>query len=134
RAARNAPNRCVIRRAGHPLKHDGIAPPAPASWPRMRRPSCATSESRNRFAGPGVRGAMRRVTAVLAVTLIVTGCQLLPFLGGSAGTPAPTATTPEQAAQLVLARDARFSGLARRDPNLIGQGSWWDAAATAAGY
>lgn len=71
-------------------------------------------------------------TALLALTaLLVSGCQLLPFVGGSPGSPAPEVTTPEQAAQLVLGQDPRFAGLGRRDPNLIGQGSWWDVSESA---
>ena len=78
---------------------------------------------------------MKRVAVSLGLTvLLVAGCQLLPFLGGPGGSPAPQVTTAEQAAALVLAQDARFKDIARRDPDLIGQGSWWDVAATASGY
>jgi hypothetical protein len=67
--------------------------------------------------------------AVLAA-VFVAGCQLFPGLGTG---PAPV-TTPEQAAHVVLAQDARFHDLPRHDPNLIGQGSWWDVVETGQAY
>jgi hypothetical protein len=74
---------------------------------------------------------MKRIVGPLAIAaLLVAGCQLFPGVG----TGSPRVTTPEQAAELVLARDARFHDLARHDPNLIGQGSWWDVTETAQGY
>jgi hypothetical protein len=74
---------------------------------------------------------MKRILGLLALAaLLAGGCQLFPGLGTG---PAPV-TSPERAAQLVLAQDARFHDLARRDPNLIGQGSWWEATETAQGY
>jgi hypothetical protein len=74
---------------------------------------------------------MKRTVVLLSLAaLLVGGCQLFPGVG----TGSPSVTTPEQAAQLVLAQDARFHDLARRDTNLIGQGSWWDVAETAQAY
>jgi hypothetical protein len=74
---------------------------------------------------------MKRIAGLLAlVAVLAAGCQLFPGVG----TGSPSVTTPEQAAQLVLAQDARFHDLARRDPNLIGQGSWWDVTETAQRY
>jgi hypothetical protein len=76
-------------------------------------------------------GPITRIVGVVALAaMLVAGCQLFPALGTG---PAPV-TTPERAAQLVLAQDARFHDLARHDPNLIGQGSWWDVIETAKGY
>ena len=66
---------------------------------------------------------------------------MTPLPGGSvspdpsappAVTPAPTATPPsgplaeDEVVALVLAQDPRFAGLGRRDPDLIGQGSWYE--------
>jgi len=48
--------------------------------------------------------------------------------------PAPTIGSPEEAAALVIAADPRFAGITRKDPNLIGQGSWWQAEARDGGY
>lgn len=48
--------------------------------------------------------------------------------------PAPVVTSPEGAAARVIASDQRFQGIARKDPNLIGQGSWWQAEARDGGY
>jgi hypothetical protein len=74
---------------------------------------------------------MKRIAGLLAfAALLAAGCQLFPGVG----TGSPSVTTPEQAVQLVLAQDARFHDLARRDLNLIGQGSWWDVSETAQGY
>jgi hypothetical protein len=73
----------------------------------------------------------KRIVGLLALaTVLVAGCQLFPGVGLE---PAPV-TTPEQAAGLVLAQDARFHDLPRHDINLIGQGSWWDVTKTAQGY
>jgi hypothetical protein len=81
---------------------------------------------------------MRRPATILviclAAALLASGCQLLRFVGGSSGSPQPEVTTGDQAAQLVLAKDTRFAGLPRRDPNLIGQGSWWDVAPSGEGF
>jgi len=78
---------------------------------------------------------MKRLAVLLGLTAILAGgCQLLPFLGGPGGSPVPQVTTAEQAAALVLAQDARFKDIARRDPDLIGQGSWWEVTATQSGY
>lgn len=74
---------------------------------------------------------MKRIAGLLALAaLLVGGCQLFPGVA----TGSPPVTTPEDAAQRVLAEDARFHDLVRRDPNLIGQGSWWDVTETAQGY
>ena len=48
--------------------------------------------------------------------------------------PSPTSvTTPDQAAALVLASDPRFAGLARQDPNLIGQCCFYTVTPAATG-
>lgn len=85
----------------------------------------------------------RRAILVLAaaIVLIVAACTS----GGvgptatAPGSPAPPATptapppapitTPEQAAQLVLAADPRFRGIGPYDPNAIGQAAWYEARA-----
>ncbi len=70
----------------------------------------------------------RLAPAVLLViaALAVVGCN--PAAQATAPAP-PTAavTTPEEAMAAVRARSPLFDGLARKDPNAVGQGSWWDA-------
>ena len=48
----------------------------------------------------------------------------------------PTASplTESRAVALVLQTDPRFTGLPRRDPGAIGQGSWYEVARSASGY
>lgn len=76
-------------------------------------------------------GPIKRIAGLVVLAAVfVAGCQLFPGLGTG---PAPV-TTPEQAVQVVLAQDARFLDLPRHDPNLIGQGSWWDVVETGQGY
>jgi len=78
---------------------------------------------------------VKRLAVILGLAAVVVGgCQLLPFLGNPGGSPVPQVTTSKQAAALVLAQDGRFKDIGRRDPDLIGQGSWWDVAQTASGY
>lgn len=48
--------------------------------------------------------------------------------------PAPVVRSAEEAGARVIASDRRFSGIARQDPDLIGQGSWWQAEARDGGY
>ena len=70
-----------------------------------------------------------RLLLVIAGAMLLTGC--------SAGAPAsePTAVPPSAAGPVVTAADAvarviieepRFAGIAARDPNLIGQASWYE--------
>ena len=40
---------------------------------------------------------------------------------------APVVGSPEEAAARVIASDPRFTGILRKDSNMIGQGSWWEA-------
>lgn len=48
--------------------------------------------------------------------------------------PIPKIGSPEQAGAFVVASDPRFAGITRKDPNLIGQGSWWQAEPREGGY
>ncbi len=48
--------------------------------------------------------------------------------------PAPIVGSPEEAAARVIASDSRFAGIARKNADLIGQGSWWEASVTSSGY
>lgn len=43
-------------------------------------------------------------------------------------------TSPEEAAELVLASDPRFAGFGPQDPNLIGQCCWYEVTQKADGY
>lgn len=60
---------------------------------------------------------------------------------GPSGSPAPGKTpapsgslTADEAVALVLASDARFTGIGPKDPNLIGQGSWYEAGPGTTGF
>jgi Carboxypeptidase regulatory-like domain len=81
---------------------------------------------------------------VSILVLVASAC------GSAAATPSPTSgpsgappspsspvvlpvTTPDQAAQLVVAGDARFLGIERRDPNVIGGCCFYDASANGDG-
>ena len=82
---------------------------------------------------------------LVSILVLVSGA-----CGSAAATPSPTSepsgappspsspvvlpvTTPDQAAQLVVASDARFKGIDRRDPNLIGGCCFYDASANGDG-
>ena len=82
------------------------------------------------------------VIHALALSIAFAACT-----GGAGPTPSPQPSDPpastqpgpviasaEEAGALVVASDQRFAGIARQDPDLIGQGSWWQAEARAAGY
>jgi hypothetical protein len=65
---------------------------------------------------------------ILLVALFVAACA-----GGIGGAPAPTAvggglvTTEDEAIARVLGTEPRFAGITKRDPDMIGQSSWYDA-------
>jgi len=65
----------------------------------------------------------RRLTAALAtVLLVLVGCA-----GGHR-------MTADQAARLALTQQDRFTGIAARDDNLIGQAAWYQVAASGDGW
>lgn len=68
--------------------------------------------------------ARLRVVPV-ALALVLAAC--------SSGGPAATVDRAD-AVRLVLAENARFTGLVERDPNLIGQSSWWEVSRIADGW
>ena len=70
----------------------------------------------------------------LVLGVAVVAGQVLPRFTGGGPSPAAEVTSPEQAAAVALAQDPRFAGLRRRDPDLIGQGSWWEAAEADGAY
>jgi hypothetical protein len=74
------------------------------------------------------------VVAALVLGVAVVAGQVLPRLGGASPSSGSQISSPEAAATAVLARDPRFTGLRHRDPDLIGQGSWWEATESGAGY
>jgi hypothetical protein len=65
---------------------------------------------------------------ILLVALFVAACG-----SGSGGAPAPTAagggpvTTEDEAIARVIDTEPRFAGIAERDPDMIGQSSWYEA-------
>ncbi len=72
---------------------------------------------------------LARPLLALSLLAVVAGCAAT----GPATTPAatsPDVSTADGAMAAVRARSPLFDGIARKDPNLIGQGSWWDAAAS----
>ncbi|MEX1156838.1 MAG: carboxypeptidase-like regulatory domain-containing protein [Chloroflexota bacterium] len=64
---------------------------------------------------------------IIGLILILAACSRLP-----GGTTAPL--TADEAVQLVLAQQARFTGIEPLDPNLIGQSSWYQVTDTDAGW
>jgi hypothetical protein len=70
---------------------------------------------------------------VLAIVISVAACS---GAGGPSvsqvASPAPTAggpvTTPEDAVARVIAKEPRFAGITKRDPDMIGQASWYEVA------
>jgi len=78
--------------------------------------------------------------AGLLLALIASAC------GGAAspapsGSPTPEATpapsgplTADEAVALVLASDTRFAGIGPKDPNLIGQGAWYEVGPGTTGF
>ena len=86
---------------------------------------------------------VRRLTILPLLLLSACG----PQSGGGSATPppdrgvAPTSTpvgnpvsTVDEAAAIVIASDARFSGVMKYDPNLIGASAWWEGEATTDGF
>jgi hypothetical protein len=71
-----------------------------------------------------------RLAALIAVFAVaVAACGG----AGASPTPAPTptpgpVTTPEEAVARVIATEPRLTGIEARDPDLIGQGSWYEVA------
>jgi hypothetical protein len=75
--------------------------------------------------------SVRRL-ALVGLVLVAAGC---------AGTTPENSSPPskgvesaDEAMAVVRARTPLFDGLKRKDPNVIGQGSWWDATANELGF
>jgi hypothetical protein len=78
---------------------------------------------------PGI--ALAVAAGILAV--LAAACAA----SGPATSPAPSnpgVTGPDSAMAAVRARSPLFDGIERKDPNKIGQGSWWDAPAGGNGW
>jgi hypothetical protein len=72
---------------------------------------------------PARRVALPVLAAALAVVLTACG-------GGSTASPAPSpisVDSSETAAKLVASKSPLFEGIGPKDPDLIGQASWWEA-------
>lgn len=67
-----------------------------------------------------------------SVLAFVTLCVGLVACAGQPG--ATTRLGPDQVANLVLAADARFTGIDRRDPDRIGQAAWYEVTQVDAGW
>ena len=70
---------------------------------------------------------MRLILAVMGTSLVLAVAACSPTASGSP-------LTADQAAALVLESNPRFTGIAPRDPNLIGQAAWYEVGATADGW
>ena len=81
-----------------------------------------------------MRDVVLGAAAVLAVVLGIVLLAGRPPGAGGTKTPSPSVTSAQEAAAVALAQDPRFAGLGPRDPNLIGQGSWWEVATGDDGY
>lgn len=82
---------------------------------------------------------MRRLRPLLLVALLAVLAAACSVAGGPpvSPTPAPTplptsapspVTTAEQAVAAVIAREPRLTGIMARNPDLIGQGTWYEVA------
>jgi hypothetical protein len=72
-------------------------------------------------------------TLLLAIVIGTTACAGSSSPSGSPGaSPAPSVggpvTTPEDAVARVVAHEPRFAGISERDPEMIGQASWYEVA------
>lgn len=80
------------------------------------------------------------LAAILLLALVAAACgspvsPAPPVSQAPGTTPAPSGPlTAEEAAALVLARDPRFAGIGPMDPNLIGQGSWYEVGPATTGF
>jgi hypothetical protein len=82
--------------------------------------------ARSRPAGM-TRPTRPAAVAVLTLVLLLAGCSSTPGASGAV-------TTAAQAAQLALAQQGRFAGIAPFDENLIGQASWYQVTAAEDGW
>ena len=78
----------------------------------------------------------RLFAGALAATLILAGCSggaaTLPVSSPAASSAAPSngpakVTTKEEAVDAVIAREPRFLKITEKDPDMIGQSSWYEA-------
>jgi len=69
------------------------------------------------------------VVSALPATPIVPPATL-----GIAATPRPSRITAAEAVMLIVRSNARFAALTPRDPNLIGQGSWYEVVPQGEGF
>lgn len=93
--------------------------------------------------------ATRRLALLTVVSVLVAACSsgaaapsaapaappslLASPISGSAG-PGGAIETPDEAAELVVASDSKFKNVGRKDPNLIGQCCYYEAARGQDGY
>jgi hypothetical protein len=82
-----------------------------------------------------IRSLPRSFAGLLLVMLLsVTACGGSGAVSGSPiASPAPSVggsvTTPEDAVARVVAHEPRYAGITKRDPEMIGQASWYEVAA-----
>lgn len=75
---------------------------------------------------------MRRTSLHPALLIAVVVGLVLAACVGPGGSTGPT--TAQEAAKLALAQESRFSGIAPRDDNLIGQAAWYEVQASGDGW
>ncbi len=75
---------------------------------------------------------MRRSQLLPAFAIVVVAGIVLAACRGLGGSTPPT--TVQEAAQLVIAQESRFVGIAPRDDNLIGQAAWYEVQASGDGW
>ncbi len=75
---------------------------------------------------------MRRIELHPTLGIAVVVGLLLAACVGPGGSAGPT--TAQEAAKLALAQEARFTGIAPRDDNLIGQAAWYEVQAASDGW
>src|SRR4051812_30561805 len=71
--------------------------------------------------------ALARAVALTAIALALGGCGVAASSAAPSGA-STSVTSADEAMRAVRARSPLFDGIQRKDANLIGQGSWWDAA------
>jgi hypothetical protein len=77
-----------------------------------------------------MRNRLATCMGIAAIALLIAACGSTGATGPAASTaPSHGVTNADEAMAAVRARSPLFDGIERKDPNLIGQGSWWDAKA-----
>ncbi len=90
----------------------------------------ADADRRNRF-GPTAVPTTMTIRAALLLVLVLLGAGCAAASTDPSPTPPPLpvpVTTPEQAVARVILAEPRLTGIAPRNPDAIGQASWYEVA------